>query len=122
MPNSSSSSSAIRASPQVGLSAAIAQISSRSSVGSLGLPRGLDFQRQNKRNPLWCQRMRVSGLTMTRALRRSKNLLRTARNNLVASIARSGLTSRSWYRASCFRRNRFSAARALRDRKLSVAK
>src|SRR5687768_11911313 len=33
-------------------------------LGKCGLPVGLDFQRQNSRNPLRCQPMSVSGLTL----------------------------------------------------------
>src|SRR5215469_11247165 len=43
---------------QVGFSAAISRISLRRSLGIRGLPGGRDFQRQRRRNPLRCQRMR----------------------------------------------------------------
>jgi hypothetical protein len=46
------SSLAMCSSPQVGFSAAIFRINSWRFLGSAGLPTGLDFQRQNKRNPL----------------------------------------------------------------------
>ena len=67
MPSLSWSSSAIRASPQIGFSAAILRMSCRRLFGSRGRPRGLDFHRQNRRNPFRCQRMKVSGLTTSSA-------------------------------------------------------
>ena len=48
------------------------------------------FHRQNKRNPLRCQRMSVSGLTTTRASRQSNRRLRTAISHLVELVARRG--------------------------------
>jgi hypothetical protein len=76
---------------------------------------GFDFQRQNSRNPLRCQRMNVSGLTTTSDVRQSNSRLTVTISHLVASSARCGLILRSWKGASCFRRNRFSAAKALRE-------
>ena len=75
--------------------AAIVRINGRRSFGNFGLPVGLDFQRQKNRKPWRCQRMRVAGLTMTSALRQSKNRLRTASSQRVASLARWGLAFRS---------------------------
>jgi hypothetical protein len=44
------------------------QISRRISSDTLGLPpRDRDFHRQNKRKPARCQRMTVSGFTITKA-------------------------------------------------------
>jgi hypothetical protein len=77
---------------------------------------GLDFQRQKSRNPLRCQRSSVSGFTLTSALRHWNIRLRVAIIHRVESSARRGLAFRSWKSASCFRRKRFSAARALRER------
>src|SRR5215467_10520200 len=56
---------AMRSCPQVGFSAAISRMSLRRCVGICGLPTGRDFQRQKRRNPLRCQRRKVSGLTFT---------------------------------------------------------
>jgi len=108
---------AMRSSPQVGFSAAISPMSLRRSLGIRGLPTGRDFQRHNRRNPFRCQRMNVSGLTFTRASRHENMRPRITISSLVESSARCGLTFRSWNSASCFRRKRFSAARARRDRK-----
>ena len=66
---------AMRSCPHVGFSVAIWRIKARRSFGRRGLPRGRDFHRQNKRNPLRCQRINVSGLTTTKALRQSNHWL-----------------------------------------------
>src|SRR5215471_7338611 len=44
-------------------------MSLRRSLGIRGLPTGRDFQRQRRRNPLRCQRTKVSGRTFSRASR-----------------------------------------------------
>ena len=95
MPSFSFSSSAMRSSPQVAFSAAISRISRRRSLGSSGLPVGLDFHRQKKRNPLRCQRVKVSAFTFTSAPRHGKNRLKVAITQRVESSARRGLTFRS---------------------------
>jgi len=100
----------------MGFSLAIRRINSRRSLGRRGLPVGLDFQRQNRRKPLRCQRMSVSGFTHTSASRHWNIRQRVAITHRVESSARRGLTLRSWKSASCLRRKRFSAARAPRDR------
>src|SRR5262249_40693226 len=76
---------------------------------------GLDFQRQNSWNPWRCQRMSVGALTFTSASRHGNMRLRVAINQRVESLARRGLTWRSWKSASCLRRKRFSAASARRE-------
>src|SRR5215831_10464341 len=111
---------AMRSSPQVGFSAAISRISLRRSLGIRGLPRGRDFQRQRRRNPLRCQRMNVSGWTFTRASRQANRRPRITIISRVESSARCGFTLRSWNRASCLRKLRFSAASARRDRETST--
>jgi hypothetical protein len=75
-----------------------------------------DFQRQKRRNPLRCQPRRVSALTFTSALRLEYYRLRAAINHRVESSACRGLTFHSWNRANCFRRKRFSADNAARER------
>ena len=97
-------------------------MSCRRLFGSLGRPRGRDFHRQNKRNPFRCQRMKVSGLTTRSAGRQAKSLPRAAITNRIESVARRGFALRSSNRASCLRRNRFSAAKAPRDRKHRASK
>ena len=83
---------------------------------SVGRPFGRDFQRQNSRNPFLCQRMSVSGLTTMRAFFQSNSLARVAIVSRVALSVRRGACLRSTKNVSCFRRKRFSAARALRER------
>ena len=58
-----------RSSPQVGFATAILRINCRRSLGHKrgGRPVAFDFQRQKGQDPLRCQRMRVSGLTTTKA-------------------------------------------------------
>ena len=53
---------------------------------------------------------------MVSAGRHSKDLASSAMVKRTASVARLGLFFRSRYKASCFRRNRFSAASAPRER------
>jgi hypothetical protein len=106
IPSFSCNSLAIRSSPQIGLSSAISRINCRRSLGKRGLPIGLDFQRQNSRNPLCCHRMSVSGFTFTSELPHGNIRLRVAIVHRVASSVRRGLTFRSWNIASCFRRKR----------------
>ena len=101
----------MRSSPQEGFSSASLRISLRASTGSRGLP-GLDFHLQSSLNPRRCQRTRVAGLTTTSALRQSKSLDAKAMTSRDPRLGRLGLTSRSWYSASCLRRKVISAARA----------
>ena len=120
IPSFSISSLAIRSCPQLGFSADILRINSWRLLGKRGLPVGFDFQRQNSRNPLRCQRTSVSAWTATSAPRQSNRRLSAAIIHRVESSARLGLTLRSWKRANCFRRNRFSADRALRERAINA--
>ena len=89
------------------------------SAGTGGRPGARDFHRQKRRNPLRCHRISVSGFTIVSAALQSISRESTTRVIRVASSARRGLTRRSWYSASCFRRNRFSAASWDRDRRPS---
>src|SRR5215813_7269364 len=115
IPSFSFSSLAMRSSPQVAFSAAISRIRRRRSLGRRGRPIGLDFQRQNSRNRWRCQRTSVGSLIFTSASRHGNMRLRVAINQRVESLARRGLTWRSWKSASCLRRKRFSAANARRE-------
>ena len=82
-------------------------------TGKLGLdPLGRDFHRQNRRNPFRCQRTSVSGFTTMRAFFQSNRRASVVIVNLVALSVRRGVRSRSTKKVSCFRRKRFSAARA----------
>ena len=91
------------------------------SAGIGGRPRR-DFHRQNRRNPWRCQRSNVAGCTMTNAWRQSNQRASQVRAMRMAFVACCGFTCRSWYRASCLRRNRFSAARAVGERRHSRRK
>src|SRR5499427_595852 len=115
IPSFSFNSLAMRSSPQVTFSAAICRINCRRFFGKQGLPVGFDFQRQNSRNPLRCQRMSVSAWTFTSAPRHGNMRLSVAIIQREESLARRGLTLRSWKSASCLRRKRFSAAKARRE-------
>ena len=116
------SSSAIRSSPQVGFSAVIRRISRLTSAETGGLPTGLDFQRQNRRNAVRCQAIRVAGFTITKALRQSKRRASFENTKRSAAVVGAAFFSRSWNKASCLRKNRFSAAKAVRLRKAAVQK
>jgi hypothetical protein len=65
MPSFSNSSFAMRSSPHVRFDAAIIAISRCTSTGIVGRPGARDVQRQNSRKPFRCQRISVSGFTMT---------------------------------------------------------
>ena len=114
MPSFSDNSSAILSSPQVAFASAISRINSRRFLGNGGRPGLRDFQRHKARNAVRCHPMKVSGLTMTRASRQSKNCDRASSASRVVALALRGRASRSWKSASCLRRNRFSARSAER--------
>ena len=118
----SQSSSAIRSSPQVRFSAAIRRIKRLTSADTDGRPTGLDFQRQNRRNAARCQPINVAGLTITKALRQSKKQASLEITNRSAAVVGATFFSRSRNKASCLRKNRFSAARAVRLRKPAAQK
>jgi hypothetical protein len=118
----SQSSSAIRSSPQVRFSAAIRRIKRLNCADTGGRPTGLDFQRQNRRNAARCQPIKVAGLTMTKALRQSKKRASLDKTNRSAAVVGAAFFSRSWNKASCLRKNRFSATRAVRLRKPTAQK
>lgn len=84
----------MRSCPQVGFSRAMRRMMACKSLGKGGRP-GWDFHRQNSRKPWRCQRMRVTGFTITSALRQSKKRLSQISAMRVASLARRGLTWRS---------------------------
>ena len=97
-----------RSSPQVGLFVAISAISLCKCSGTRGRPRDRDFHFQNRRKPLRCQRINVSGLTIVRASRQSNRRESRANVKRLGSVASRGFTFRST--KSRLRRNRFSAA------------
>jgi hypothetical protein len=66
----------------------------QSSAGIWGRPR-FDFQRQNRRNPWRCQRVKVLGCTMARACRQSNQRESQIRTMRMAWVVRLGVTLRS---------------------------
>lgn len=118
IPSLISSSLAIHSSPHTGFSAAILRISARSSGGIGGRPR-LHLNRQNNRHPARCQRTIVAGRTITTAFCQSNKRVSNARLIRATASMRRGLTPRSMYRASCFRRTKFSARIAEDERNRS---
>jgi hypothetical protein len=118
----SQSSSAIRSSPQARFSAAMRRIKRLTSADTRGRPTGLDFQRQNRRKAARCQPINVAGLTITNALRQSKKRASLDNTNRSAAVVGLAFFSRSRNKASCLRKNRFSAARAVRLRKPAAQK
>src|SRR3954466_5988532 len=110
----------MRSSPQVGFSVAIRWIKHRSSAEIGGLPTGLDFQRQNRRKAVRCQPIRVAGFTITKALRQSKRRASFENTKRSAAVVGAAFFSRSWNKASCLRKKRFSAANAVRLRQAAA--
>src|SRR5438094_10259469 len=90
IPIFSKSSLAIRSSPQVGLFVTISAISFRSWAGTRGRPHGRDFHFQKRRNPLRCQRISVSALTIVRAFCQSKKQDSLDSVNRTESVGRRG--------------------------------
>ena len=109
-----SSSSAIRSSPQVGFSRPNRWMIWRRFGGNEGRPHLRDFHLQKSRNALRCHLRNVAGLTTTRALRQSKNRARATIANRNPCVVLCDFAFRSWNSASCLRRNRISASRAAR--------
>src|ERR1700751_829924 len=118
----SQSSSAIRSSPRVRFSAAIRRIKHRTYADIAGRPTGFDFQGKNRRNAARCQPINVAGLTITNALRQSKKRASLDKTNRSAAVVGTAFFSRSLNKANCLRKNRFSAARAVRLRKPAAQK
>ena len=92
------------------------------SDGICGRPTGLDLQRQKRRKAVRCQLISVAGLTITNALRQSKKQASLARTKRSVAVVLVTFFSRSWNKASYLRRNRFSAASALRLRSRAAQK
>src|SRR3954466_12526758 len=118
----SNSSSAMRRSPQVGFSAAKRRIKFLTSTVTRGLPTGCDFQRQKRRNALRCQPIKVAGLTISNALRQSNQGASLENTNLSAGVVGIAFFSRSRNKGNCFRKNKFSAATAVRRRDTAANK
>jgi hypothetical protein len=85
--------------------------------GSAGRPGLRDFHRQNILNAVRCHPTNVSGFTIISALRQLRNLASATIARRNEAVFRCRVVLRSWNKASCFRRNRFSATRATREEK-----
>src|SRR3954462_1893786 len=112
----------MRCSPQVEFSAAKRRIKALISAVTGGLPTGLDFQRQKRRNAWRCQPIKVAGLTIINAPRQSNQRASLENTNLSPGVVGIAFFSRSRNRANCLRKKRFSAAKAARRRQTPTKK
>ncbi len=109
--------------PQVGLSATIRKISSRTSFGVGLLPtsvRTLEISLQYIRKPVWCQRTTVSGVTMIRDSFQVDQTRRAMTQKSLSKGPRLGRGCRRFSTASCCRSMRFSKTRFPRLRKRRI--
>ena len=116
------SSPCTRGAPQRGLALLMFRISSRISgatPGPPGLRRRL-FQVQYRLNPQRCQRMTVSGFTMTRTLSQSVQILRNSTQNPRSTFESRGRFTERRRTASCCRRATFSRASSRRALKVEM--
>src|SRR5712671_1712096 len=110
----------MRGAPQVGFSATIRKIRSRTSFEILFLPvtgRALEIARQYRANPDLCHRTTVSGLTTMRACFHPDQNLRANTQKILSSIVSLGLRRLRFSVTSCWRRTRFSRSKLRRPRK-----
>jgi hypothetical protein len=117
----------MRGAPQVGFSATIRNIKSRTSLGIRFLPiawRALEIARQYRANPVRCHRTTVSGLTTTRACFQPDQNLRSRTQKSLSDTASRGLGCLRFKTASCCRKTRFSSRRLrrLRNRRKNDAR
>jgi hypothetical protein len=107
----------MRGAPQVGFSALIWRINRRTSLDIGLLPMGLfEMNVQYKRNPAWCQRTTVSGVSTMRACFQPNQNRRTSTHNSLSSEPSLGRGCRRFRMPSCCRRARFSRTRFRRLR------
>ena len=121
------SSPCTRGAPQRGLALLMFRISSRISGATPGRPglRRRLFQVQYRLNPQRCQRMTVSGFTMTRTLSQSVQILRNSTQNPRSTFERRGRFTERRRMAICCRRATFSRAslrRALKAEMIEIKK
>ena len=122
---SMSSSPWMRGAPQVGFSATMRKITSRTSFDRLCLPTcflAFEIQLQYSRKPARCQPTTVSGLTSTRDCFQAPQKRRANTQNLLSTAP---IRSRGCLRfstASCCRRARFSKSRLRCDCKQRVSR
>lgn len=111
----------MRGAPQVGFSATIRQLNSRTCFGVCLRP--IDFRTreisfQYKRKPARCQRTTVSSVTTIRACRHPHQNLRAMIQKTLSNISSRGLRCFRFSTASCWRRARFSSRKLRRARKM----
>jgi len=117
------SSPCILGAPQVGLSATIRKISSRTSLGVDLLPTSLqtlEISLQYIRKPVRCQRTTVSGVTMMRDSFQADQTRRARTQKSLSKRPRLGRGCRRFSTASCCRSVRFSKTRFPRLRKRRI--
>lgn len=110
----------MRGAPQVGFSATIRKISSRTSVDSFFLPicfLAFEIKLQYSRKPARCQRTTVSGVTARRDLFQSVQNRHASTQNSLSKGLSFGLARLRFRTASCWRRARFSSSSPRRERK-----
>ncbi len=110
----------IRGAPQVGFSATMRQIRSRSSLPVCLLPTGLRTLETNlpyRRKPARCQRTTVSGVTMMSDRFPPIQTLRATTQKRRSNVPRLGRGWRRFRTASCWRNAKFSRRRLRRVRK-----
>src|ERR1700694_4793034 len=118
------SSPCIRGAPQLGFSATIWKINSRTSFGVRLLPtcvRTLEISLQYIRKPVRCQRTTVSGVTTMRACFHPDQNRRTTTQKSLSSRPMLGRRCRRFSTASCCRSTRFSNSRFPRLRKRRIS-
>src|ERR1700739_4019696 len=109
---------------QVGFSAIIRKINSRTSVGSFFLPTwvlAFEIQLQYSRKPARCQRTTVSGLTSTRDCFQAPQKRRANTQKVLSTAPIRGLGLR-FSTASCCRRARFFRSRLRCDCKQRLSR
>ena len=116
------SSPCTRGTPQRGLALLMFRISSRISGATPGRPslRRRLFQVQYRLNPQRCQRMTVSGFTMTRTLSQLVQILRNSTQNSRSTFESRGRFTERRRTASCCRRATFSRASSRRALKAEM--
>src|ERR1700756_602691 len=110
----------MRGAPQVGFSATIRKISSRTSVDSFFLPTrflAFEIQLQYSRNPARCQRTTVSGVTTRRDFFHSDQNRHASIQKSLSKGKSVGLSCLRFSTASCWRSAKFSSSSLRRERK-----
>ena len=77
------------------VSIAMRRINRLNSIGTAGLPAGLDFHRQNRRKAVRCQLISVAGFTMTKASRQSNKRASRDKTKRSAAVVALAFFSRS---------------------------